>query len=199
MPLASTFPDEVSNPVSVNTKRVFYVKYLADPVFAETLAQRPDVRLDRLENDAPEEVAAPVLAAAHVYQVGSARDEIARAVSRGCVADRAGARPPDRVDQRGRLRHRRREVLHRCRGAGAQPGRRQSRGGRRACGRHAADAVEADRRDQPGHAENLPDRPHRLYGQRRVRQDHRHHRARPCRQPHRRAVPRPVLDARARL
>jgi D-3-phosphoglycerate dehydrogenase len=62
----------------VNTKRVFYVKYLADPVFAEMLAQRPDVRLDRLENDAPDEAAVPVLAAAHVYQVGSARDEIAR-------------------------------------------------------------------------------------------------------------------------
>lgn len=64
--------------MSVNTKRVFYVKYLADPVYAEILAARPDVRLDRLGNDTPEEVAAPVLAAAHVYQIGSARDEIAR-------------------------------------------------------------------------------------------------------------------------
>jgi len=63
--------------VSVNTKRVFYVKYLADPVFAEILGRRGDIRLDRLENDSPEEFAAPVLAAAHVYQVGSARDEIA--------------------------------------------------------------------------------------------------------------------------
>jgi len=64
--------------VSVNTKRVFYVKYLADPVYADILGRRGDVRLDRLENESPDEVAEPVLAAAHVYQVGSARDEIVR-------------------------------------------------------------------------------------------------------------------------
>jgi D-3-phosphoglycerate dehydrogenase len=39
---------------------------------------RPDVRFDRLENESPAEVAAPILAAAHVYQIGAARDEIAR-------------------------------------------------------------------------------------------------------------------------
>jgi D-3-phosphoglycerate dehydrogenase len=66
------------DPVPVNTKRVFYVKFLADPVFAEILAQRPDIRLDRLENETADEVAAPVLAAAHVYQVGSTRGELAR-------------------------------------------------------------------------------------------------------------------------
>jgi len=60
-----------------NTKRVFYVKYLAAPDYAETLAQRPDVRLDKLENESPDDVAAPVLAQAHAYQIGSARDEIA--------------------------------------------------------------------------------------------------------------------------
>jgi D-3-phosphoglycerate dehydrogenase / 2-oxoglutarate reductase len=64
--------------VSANTKRVFYVKYLADPVYAEILGRRGDVRLDRLENDSPDDAAAPILAAAHVYQVGSAREEIAR-------------------------------------------------------------------------------------------------------------------------
>jgi D-3-phosphoglycerate dehydrogenase / 2-oxoglutarate reductase len=63
--------------VPVNTKRIFYVKYLADPVFADILARRPDVRLDKLENESPDEVATPILAAAHVYQIGSARDEIA--------------------------------------------------------------------------------------------------------------------------
>jgi D-3-phosphoglycerate dehydrogenase len=62
----------------VNAKRVFYVKYLADPVYTEILGARDDVRLDRLENDSADDVAAPVLASAHVYQVGSARDEIAR-------------------------------------------------------------------------------------------------------------------------
>jgi D-3-phosphoglycerate dehydrogenase / 2-oxoglutarate reductase len=64
--------------VSVNTKRVFYVKYLADPVYAEILGGRDDVRLDRLDNEAADDVAAPILAAGHVYQIGSARDEIAR-------------------------------------------------------------------------------------------------------------------------
>jgi D-3-phosphoglycerate dehydrogenase len=60
-----------------NTKRVFYVRYLASPVFADILARRPDVRLDKLENDSPDEVAAPILGEAHAYQVGSSRDELA--------------------------------------------------------------------------------------------------------------------------
>lgn len=64
--------------MSVNTKRVFYVKYLADPVFAKILERRGDVRLDRLENDSDDAQATPILSAAHVYQIGSARDEIAR-------------------------------------------------------------------------------------------------------------------------
>jgi D-3-phosphoglycerate dehydrogenase / 2-oxoglutarate reductase len=60
-----------------NTKRVFYVKYLAAPDYAEALARRPDMRLDKLENESPDDVAAPVLSQAHAYQIGSARDEIA--------------------------------------------------------------------------------------------------------------------------
>jgi D-3-phosphoglycerate dehydrogenase len=64
--------------MSVNNKRVFYVKYLAHPIYAEMLSARPDVRLDRLENDSPDEVASPILAAAHAYQVGAARDELAK-------------------------------------------------------------------------------------------------------------------------
>jgi D-3-phosphoglycerate dehydrogenase / 2-oxoglutarate reductase len=60
----------------VNLKRVFYVEYLASPAFAEILARRPDVSLERLENHTPEHEAAPVLAAAHTYQIGAARDEI---------------------------------------------------------------------------------------------------------------------------
>ena len=69
---------KASSPVSVNTKRVFYVKFLAHFVFADMLGQRPDSRLDRLENETADEIAAPVLAAAHVYQVGSTRGELAR-------------------------------------------------------------------------------------------------------------------------
>src|SRR5450755_2351892 len=64
--------------MSVNNKRVFYVKYLANPIYAEILQARPDVRLDRLENESPDEISAPILAAAHAYQVGAARDELAR-------------------------------------------------------------------------------------------------------------------------
>jgi D-3-phosphoglycerate dehydrogenase / 2-oxoglutarate reductase len=63
--------------MSVNTKRVFYVKYLAHEIYADILRARPDLRLDRLENESRDEVAAPILAAAHVYQIGAARDEIA--------------------------------------------------------------------------------------------------------------------------
>jgi D-3-phosphoglycerate dehydrogenase len=64
--------------MSVNNKRVFYVKYLAHQIYAEMLGARPDVRLDRLENDSPDTISAPILAAAHAYQVGAARDELAK-------------------------------------------------------------------------------------------------------------------------
>jgi D-3-phosphoglycerate dehydrogenase len=63
--------------MSANNKRVFYVRYLAHPVYADILQARPDVRLDRLENESPDEVVAPILSAAHAYQIGAARDEIA--------------------------------------------------------------------------------------------------------------------------
>jgi D-3-phosphoglycerate dehydrogenase len=62
--------------MSVNNKRVFYVKYLAHEIYADILRARPDVRLDRLENESDDYVAAPILAAAHAYQIGAARDEI---------------------------------------------------------------------------------------------------------------------------
>ena len=71
-------PEAESPPtMSVNNKRVFYVKYLANEIYADILRARPDVRLDRLENESPEEVSAPILAAAHAYQIGAARDELA--------------------------------------------------------------------------------------------------------------------------
>src|ERR1044072_7105460 len=63
--------------LTVNNKRVFYVKYLANEIYVEILKARPDVRLDGLEKDSPDAVAAPILSAAHAYQVGAARDEIA--------------------------------------------------------------------------------------------------------------------------
>src|SRR5262249_1085351 len=56
--------------MSVNNKRVFYVKYLAHDIYTEIMKSRPDVRLDRLENESPAETFTPILAAA--------RDELAR-------------------------------------------------------------------------------------------------------------------------
>ena len=64
--------------MTVNNKRVFYVKHLPNQIYVEMLRARPDMRLDRLENDSPKEISAPILAAAHAYQVGAARDELAR-------------------------------------------------------------------------------------------------------------------------
>jgi D-3-phosphoglycerate dehydrogenase len=63
--------------MSVNNKRVFYVKYLAHPIYVDILRARGDVRLDRIENESLEDVFAPILAAAHAYQIGAARDELA--------------------------------------------------------------------------------------------------------------------------
>jgi D-3-phosphoglycerate dehydrogenase len=60
-----------------NTKRVFYVKYLPSAVYPTVLAKRPDVQLDKLENDSPNDQVEPVLSQAHVYQIGASRQIIA--------------------------------------------------------------------------------------------------------------------------
>jgi D-3-phosphoglycerate dehydrogenase len=59
-----------------NTKRVFYVRYLPSANYATALARRPDVQLDKLETDSTEDAIAPILAAAHVYQIGASRQII---------------------------------------------------------------------------------------------------------------------------
>ncbi|HEY1542115.1 MAG TPA: hydroxyacid dehydrogenase [Xanthobacteraceae bacterium] len=64
--------------MAVNTKRIFYVKYLASPdVYLGAIAKRPDVRIDKLENDSPDDMVTPIITEAHAYQIGSARDELA--------------------------------------------------------------------------------------------------------------------------
>ncbi len=60
-----------------NTKRVFYTKYLPSAVYPTVLAKRPDVQLDKLENETPDDQAAPILNQAHVYQIGASRQIIA--------------------------------------------------------------------------------------------------------------------------
>jgi D-3-phosphoglycerate dehydrogenase len=60
-----------------NTKRVFCVNNPPHPVFDEILARRSDIQLHRLVNDSPDHVAEPILGAAHVYQIGATRDELA--------------------------------------------------------------------------------------------------------------------------
>ncbi|MDR3533050.1 MAG: NAD(P)-dependent oxidoreductase [Rhodopila sp.] len=60
-----------------NTKRVFYVNNVAAPIYLEILAKRPDIHVDKLENETPDSVAEPVLAHAHAYQIGSSRQELA--------------------------------------------------------------------------------------------------------------------------
>lgn len=59
-----------------NVKRVFYVRQLNHPVYLELIGARPEIRLDKLENDSPDAVMSPIVAAAHAYQVSSARDEL---------------------------------------------------------------------------------------------------------------------------
>jgi D-3-phosphoglycerate dehydrogenase len=59
-----------------NVKRVFYVRQVSHPCYLEIIAQRPEIRLDKLENDTADAAAEPIIAAAHAYQIGSARDEL---------------------------------------------------------------------------------------------------------------------------
>jgi len=60
-----------------NTRRVFYVKYLPSAVYPTVLAKHPDVQLDKLENDSPDDQVVPILTQAHVYQIGASRQIIA--------------------------------------------------------------------------------------------------------------------------
>jgi D-3-phosphoglycerate dehydrogenase len=59
-----------------NVKRVFYVRQVSHPCYLEIIAQRPEIRLDKLENDTSDALAEPIVTAAHAYQIGSARDEL---------------------------------------------------------------------------------------------------------------------------
>ena len=60
-----------------NIKRVFYVNNVAAPVFLDMLAARPDIQVDRLDNESTDADAEPILELAHAYQIGSTRQELA--------------------------------------------------------------------------------------------------------------------------
>jgi D-3-phosphoglycerate dehydrogenase len=64
--------------MALKNKHVFYMKYLADPSFVDILTSRPDIALDNIEICGTDAAMQPILAAAHVYQITSARDEIDR-------------------------------------------------------------------------------------------------------------------------
>lgn len=56
-----------------SSKTVFYFNRVAHSVYLDTLAAEPDIDLHKLTSDSPEADVAPVLAAAHAYQIDSAR------------------------------------------------------------------------------------------------------------------------------
>lgn len=62
--------------MAVNQKRVFYVNRLAAQTFADALATRPDVRLDKLTNEATDTDYVTTLETAHGYQIGASRGEL---------------------------------------------------------------------------------------------------------------------------
>ena len=59
-------------------KRIFYVDAPADPSFDEALAGRADVAVERVAGSDMPAAVAPVLEAAHAYQISAARDELPR-------------------------------------------------------------------------------------------------------------------------
>ena len=77
-----------------NAKRVFYVKYLSGPVFGQILAKRPDIQLDKLENETPDAEAEPILSQAHAYQIGASRQVIGKHLQ---VTDALLAKTPNLV------------------------------------------------------------------------------------------------------
>ncbi len=53
-----------------NVKRVFYVRQVAHPCYLDLMAQRPEIRIDKVENETPDEAVQPIITAANAYQIG---------------------------------------------------------------------------------------------------------------------------------
>ena len=185
--------------VKENVKRVFYVRFLNHPIYLDLIATRPEIRLDKLENDSPDARGQPDHRGRPRLpgQLGARR--AAGAISRQQGPAGARAEPADRLDRRRGLRHRQRQGLHRRRRPGRQPDRRQRRRGRRARARHDADAVEAGRPGQQRAPQRHDEGPQPLHGQRHQQQDDRHRRAGQRRPPHRQALRDRVRHAGAGL
>ena len=157
-------------------------------IYAEILKARPDVRLDRLENDSPDAVSAPILAAAHAYQIGAARDELAkhfhvdqdllrRAPNLLIVSSNGAGFDPVDVDA--------------CTAAGVLVVN-QSGGNANSVAEHALGMMLTLSKRilevRPRVAARAQRQPQRADRQRGPGQDRRHRRARQCRPPHRRAL-----------
>ena len=125
-----------------NIKRVFYVNHVSAPIFLEMLAQRPDIQVDKLVNDSPEDEVEPVLARAHAYQIGSARQELARKFHGTTALLERMPEHRGAVHHRCRLRHGQSRGLHQGRRGRGEPGRRQQ--GRRGRARDGDDAVAVE-------------------------------------------------------
>jgi D-3-phosphoglycerate dehydrogenase len=63
--------------MSSNQKRVFYVNTLSHAAYEAVMRARPDVRLDRIDSTSTTDAVTPILSAAHAFQIGAARDELA--------------------------------------------------------------------------------------------------------------------------
>ena len=51
-----------------NIKRVFYVNHVSAPNFLEILGRRPDIQVDKLVNDSPEDEAGAGAGGAHAFR-----------------------------------------------------------------------------------------------------------------------------------
>jgi D-3-phosphoglycerate dehydrogenase len=59
-----------------SSKSVYYINRVTNPVYLEILGAEPDIEVHKLANDSPDVDVEPVMAAAHAYQIDSARDNI---------------------------------------------------------------------------------------------------------------------------
>ncbi len=59
-----------------SSKTVYYINRVTNPVYLDILGAEPDIEVHKLTNDSPDGEVEPVMAAAHVYQIDSARDNI---------------------------------------------------------------------------------------------------------------------------